>query len=120
MPFDELASVHSADPTARSGGDMGYVHQGTLGPNAEASIQQLDVGEVSEPVQVLEGMAIFKLTGRRPAKLQSFDDVRQRATDLWIRDTGEQQWNSLVAQLRAASEVSVDSEYVVTLPGYVE
>jgi parvulin-like peptidyl-prolyl isomerase len=119
-PFEELASLHSADPTAQAGGDMGYVHQGTLGGDAERAIQELDVGEVSEPIQVLEGMAIFKLTGRKPSQLHSFEEVRQRATDLWMRDAGEQQWNVLVAELRAASEVSVDSDYIVTLPEYVE
>jgi parvulin-like peptidyl-prolyl isomerase len=119
-PFEELASLHSADLTAQAGGDMGYVHQGTLGGDAERAIQELDVGEVSEPIQVLEGMAIFKLTGRKPSQLHSFEEVRQRATDLWMRDAGEQQWNVLVAELRAASEVSVDSDYIVTLPEYVE
>jgi parvulin-like peptidyl-prolyl isomerase len=119
-PFEELASLHSADPTARSGGDMGFMHQGSLGGDAEKALADLEVGEISEPVQVLEGMAIFKLTGRKPSQLHGFDEVRERATDLWIRDTGEQQWNALVAKLRAASEVTVDSDYIVKLPDYVE
>jgi parvulin-like peptidyl-prolyl isomerase len=116
--FEELASIQSADLTSQAGGDMGYMHKGSLGGDAEKAIAELEVGEVSEPVQVLEGMAIFKLTGRKPSQLHSFEDVRQRATDLWLRDTGEQQWDALVAELRTASEVSVDSDYLVTIPGY--
>jgi parvulin-like peptidyl-prolyl isomerase len=118
--FEELASLHSSDKTASAGGDMGFLHKGTLSAAAEEAVNTLAIGEVSEPVQVLEGIAIFKLTGRKPAELRSFEEVRQRAGDLLARDAGEQQWNALVADLRAASEVVVDTDYLTMLPEYVQ
>jgi parvulin-like peptidyl-prolyl isomerase len=116
-PFDELAKSHSVDRTAQAGGDMGYLHQGMLSASAEQAIAQLAIGEVSEPVQVLEGMAIFKLTEQQRPSLRSFDDVRERAEELWLRDKGEEEWNILVSELRSASDIDVDSDYLALPPG---
>ena len=115
-PFDELARTHSSDRTAEAGGDMGYLHEGTLSPSAELAIAELAIDEVSEPVQVLEGMAIFKLTEQQPSRLRSFDDVRERAEELWLRDKGEEEWKTLVAELRSASDIAVDTDYLASLP----
>ncbi len=115
--FEELARLHSSDPTADSGGDMGYMHAGTLSANAEAAIAELAIGEVSEPVDVLEGVALFRLTERRPSEKHEFDEVIGRAEDLWRRQEGETQWNDLLITLRSGSEVSVDSTYLASLPG---
>lgn len=118
--FDELARMHSSDTTAEAGGDMGYLHKGMLSPNAEQAVADLEIGEISDPVQVLEGMAIFKLTEQQPSSLRSFDDVRERAEELWLRDRGEEEWKLLVAELRSASDVDVDTDYLASLPGSAE
>mgnify|MGYP001823915494 FL=1 len=116
--FAELASLHSSDSSAAAGGDMGYQHSGALSPDAEAAIADLDIGAVSEPVRVLEGMAIFKLLDRRPQQLQAFENVEERAKQLWIRQAGEERWQALVAKLRSNSDIQVDSDYVAYVPGY--
>jgi parvulin-like peptidyl-prolyl isomerase len=116
-PFDELARMYSSDTTAEAGGDMGYLHEGMLSANAEQAIAGLEAGGVSDPVQVLEGMAIFKLTEQQPSRLRSFGEVRERAEELWLRDKGEKEWKMLVAELRSASNVDVDTDYLAALPG---
>jgi len=118
--FAELAGLHSSDATADKGGDMGYLHEGMLSPDAEAAVARLDVGGISEPVRVLEGIAIFKLVDRRPEELRSFTDVRDRAEELWVRQAGEARWQQLVSDLRAESEIYVDTDYLVSVPGYDE
>lgn len=116
--FAELAATHSSDASAQAGGDMGYQHEGALSPEVEATIAELDIGAVSAPVRVLEGMAIFKLLDRRPRQLQDFDDVAERAAQLWSRQTGEAQWQQLLADLRARADVRVDADYLMHAPGY--
>ena len=118
--FAELAGLHSSDSTAKKGGDMGYLHEGMLSPDAEAAVAKLDVGGISEPVRVLEGIAVFKLVDRRPEELRSVTDVRGRAEELWIRQAGEARWQQLVSDLRAGSEIYVDTDYVVSVPDYDE
>ncbi len=116
--FAELASLHSSDASADAGGDMGYQHEGALSPDAEAAIATLEVGDVSEPVRVLEGMAIFKLLDRRPQRLRVFEDVEERATQLWIRQAGDDRWQALADQLRANADIQVDTDYLVNIPSY--
>lgn len=97
---------------------MGYQHEGALSPEAESVIANLEVGEVSSPVRVLEGMVIFKLLDRRPRQLQAFEDVEERAAQLWSRQAGEEQWQQLLADLRSKAEIRVDADYLVYTPGY--
>jgi len=114
--FAELARMRSADPTAANGGDMGYVHVGMLNDTSQLALQDLDIDEVAEPVTVLEGIAILRFTGRRPEKLQPFGAVVQRAEELWRRDVGDRQWQQLIVALRQQSVITVDEEYLQSLP----
>ena len=118
--FEELALLHSTDATADDGGDMGFMHSGTLSPVAEEAIDALEIGEITEPIKVLEGMAIFQLAERKPAQLHEFAEVRDRAEELWKRQRGEQQWSDLVVELRSGSQVSVDTDYLASIPGYAQ
>lgn len=114
--FSELARLHSSDRSAGQGGDMGYLHAGMLSPSAESAIKELSVGDTSEPVTVLEGIAIFRLTDRKPEQLQSYVEVKARASDLLVRNMSERQWDSMLAKLRGAGDVFVDTAYLSSVP----
>lgn len=114
--FAELARMHSADSSARNGGDMGYLHIGMLSGSAQQAVDELDIGAVSEPIQVLEGIAVFRLTDRKEHSLQPYLAVSQRASDLWKREEGERLWDQTIAMLRTQSDISLDEEYLQALP----
>jgi parvulin-like peptidyl-prolyl isomerase len=118
--FEELALLHSSDSTAEDGGDMGFMHAGTLSPAAEDAIGGLEIGEVTDSIKVLEGMAIFQLTERKPEQRREFTDVRDRAEELWKRQRGERQWSDLVVELRSDSQVDIDTDYLASIPGYAQ
>lgn len=105
--FSVLAKEYSADHTAQKGGDMGYLHKGMLGQAAENAIDQLSVGEVSKPVRVLEGMAIFRLEDRKKPQIRSLADVKDRATALWQREKNEAGWQALKQQLRESTDIKI-------------
>lgn len=110
--FEDLARLYSDDHTSRLGGDMGYQHEGMLSAAAQEALDRLSVGEVTEPVTVLEGLAIFKLTDRQPAALQQYGSVKSRVSELWLRDRGEQRWQAELERLRAKSEIDIDFDYL--------
>lgn len=114
--FGTLAKLHSSDVSSDSGGDMGYLHAGMLNPAAEETIDGLALGEVSVPVDVLEGVAIFTVTERQPATIRELEAVRDRAADLWSRDAVEQASAALIARLRAEAEIELDEDYLRKLP----
>jgi hypothetical protein len=105
--FAKVAKEVSNDATAASGGDMGFTHQGTLSPDAEDALRWLSIGEISEPVRVLEGEAIFRLDGRQAAKLQPFDAVAERAKALLVDRKSNAQWASFLEELRAKATISI-------------
>jgi len=113
--FAELAKMHSADPSAENGGDMGYLHAGTLSSEAQAAVDKLAVSDVSEPVTVLEGIAIFQLIDRQEAALKPFEAVRERAAGLWRRDAADEAWAELISELRTGSSIELDEAYLDSL-----
>jgi len=106
--FAELARIHSSDESAQNGGDMGYIHAGMLGANAQKVLDIMEIGDVSAPVVMLEGVAIFRLDDRIKAELNPLDVVRERAEKLYQRDRGEKAWESLKADLRARARIEVN------------
>lgn len=108
--FAELARLYSGDNSAREGGDLGYRHRGTLPAGVESEIDKMAPGAVSEPFRLLEGMAVFQLADRRPARLRRLEEVRTNVADLWAREQGEAQWRELIARLRAGAEIRIGGD----------
>lgn len=105
--FAELARLHSADKSAHEGGDMGYLHEGMLAQSAQQELDALAIGTYTQPVRVLEGVAILQLTEKTLPQLRDFVDVRQRARELWIREQSEEAWMLLIDQLRNSTSITI-------------
>jgi len=103
--FAEMARIHSSDESAQNGGDMGFAHTGMLGDNAQKVIDLMEPGEVSSPVILLEGVALFRLEGRVKPELNPLESVKERAISLYQRDKGEQAWKQLGASLKAKTKI---------------
>ena len=106
--FSELARIHSSDDSAQNGGDMGYIHAGMLGEHAQKVLDIMEPGEVSSPVVLLEGVAIFRLADRVAAKLNPLGDVKERAEKLYVREQGGKAWDMLKAKLRSAAKIELN------------
>ena len=106
--FAELARIHSSDKSAENGGDMGFVHLGMLGENAEKVLAIMEPGEVSAPVVLLEGVSIFRLEERTSPTLNTFESVKERAQSLYQREKGEEAWKALLTRLHADAKVTVN------------
>ena len=115
--FADMAKLHSGDRSAAQGGEMDYTHRGMLPEAVHGVVDKLAPGAVSEPVQLLEGVAILRLDGRRPAQLRSFEQVRERAADLWQRAEGDARWKQLIAELRRATTIRIDESHHAPLRG---
>ncbi len=110
--FASLAREYSDDESAARGGDMGYIHAGMLGQSAQQALAELEPGQVSEPVVLLEGVALFRLVERREARQRSFADVRGRARELLEQQRRERRWDEFMATLRDGADVHLDEKYL--------
>jgi peptidyl-prolyl cis-trans isomerase C len=113
--FAQLAKLHSGDGSAERGGDMGYLHRGMLPDPAQKAVDALQPGQLSEPVLLLEGVAVFRLEERKVGQLNPLERVRERARDLWLRDKGDEAWTQLVAKLHRETPVKLDESRFLPL-----
>lgn len=105
--FSEIASLRSSESSAQNGGDMGYLHKGMLSPAAEDAIDKLSIKELSDPIRLLEGVALFRVEERLPERTRSYDDVKQRLQELWARDTSNKAWENYKNTLWSKASIEV-------------
>lgn len=112
--FAELARLHSGDASADRGGDLGFVHQGMLAVEAQAAVDPLRVGEVAAPVNLLQGVALFKLLERQPEVVNPFERVSARAGGLLQRELSEQAWEGMLRTLRSRAQFEIYDKEITT------
>ena len=78
-----------------------------LSPAAEDAITKLTINEISEPVRLLEGIALLRVTERLPARVRSYDDVKSRLHELWIRDTSNMAWEDYKNKLWSGANIEI-------------
>lgn len=82
--FDELAREHSEDiGSALSGGELGWSLPGKFVPEFEQTMNNIEIGEVSEPFRSQFGWHMLQVTERRH---QDFtDEVRRNQAENMLR-----------------------------------
>lgn len=110
--FADLARLHSADDSAARGGDLGYVHSGMLAREAQEVLDGMEPGDLSEPVQLLQGFALFRLDERVAPSLNAFEKVEERARELLIRDLQEQAWTAAIARLHDTTTIRINETLI--------
>lgn len=105
--FAAEARLHSQDMTASRGGDLGYIHRGMLPEALHEKIDKFPIGVVSEPLVLLEGIALFRLDERVVPKVRDFAEVQPRATELLRREQQERAWRDTISRLRGAASIQI-------------
>lgn len=109
-PFNALAQIFSQDDKALEGGDWGLFDWRTLSTAEQDRIGRMTAGDVSEPVELEDGIAILKITEKEPAKQKPLEEVRDRITtilkDQKARDFVDKKASSL--EKSAKKEKSLD------------
>lgn len=104
--FAEMARVHSDDGTAARGGELDWVYPGDTVPDFERAYQELEVGEISQPVRTPFGYHLIQVLERRSAdvsperrRLQAHQALRERKSDEtyqeWLRQLRDQSYVEL-------------------------
>ncbi|MDH5546357.1 MAG: peptidylprolyl isomerase [Gammaproteobacteria bacterium] len=106
--FADAARIHSGDPSASNGGDMGFLHQGMLSPQAEKVLNGMKENEISDPVMMLQGVAILRLDETLDAQLNEYEKVKDRVRQLWQRERAKQAWADLLRNLKSRATITID------------
>lgn len=79
--FADLAREHSTGPSGPNGGQLGWFTEGMMVPPFEAAVLELEVGEVSPPVETQFGWHVVVLNDQREQEPPGLEQVRAELTE---------------------------------------
>jgi len=104
--FASLARANSEDTSsAIKGGDLGWVDPGVMVPQFESAMNELKVGELSEPVETRFGYHIIQVLERREQKGSDAQD-RAKARAQIREGKARERYDQWVRQLRDEAYVN--------------
>lgn len=104
--FAQLARQFSEDGSASQGGDLGWASPGQFVPEFEQVMNQLAVGQLSEPFMSRFGAHLVQVTDRRQVEL---DERQQRelATNAVREQKYETAYNDWAREIRAQAYIEM-------------
>lgn len=101
LAFADAARQHSASPSGKQGGDLGFFPFRGRVPGAIAAVAfRLEAGQVSQPFRSPFGVHLVTVTDRKPGDL-SLEDVRGQVLDALSQEL----WDEQVRQQRAEATI---------------
>jgi peptidyl-prolyl cis-trans isomerase SurA len=67
--FKNTASIYSISDSAKFGGDIGWINEGSLNSIIKKKILNLKVGEISEPITLANGILVLKIMNIKDTKI---------------------------------------------------
>lgn len=104
--FAELARLQSQDASAPKGGDLGWLSPGDTVPDFERTMNQLKVGELSQPIKTEFGWHLVQVLGRREQDM-SKERVRLNARQSLRERKSDEAYQEWLRQLRDKTYVDI-------------
>ena len=109
VDFAELARLNSDDGSASVGGDLGWVYPGDTVPEFERAMNELKVGQLSEPIKSPFGLHLIQVLERRTADMSS-ERKRLEARRVLRDKKADEAYQEWVRQLRDRAYVELRLE----------
>ncbi|MYN43548.1 molecular chaperone SurA [Pseudoduganella sp. FT93W] len=90
--FEDLARLVSNDGSASKGGDLGWLYPGDTMPEFEAAMNNLKIGEVSDPVETSFGIHLIEVLERKSddvSKERERNNARQAIRERKMEEAAE-------------------------------
>jgi len=81
-PFQAVAQQFSAAPSAVRGGDAGWVVEGTVPPALQQAMDNLEIGQLSNPIVVDGGVYVIYMRDKRDGSASSLVQLSQVMVEL--------------------------------------
>ena len=75
--FAQAARDARCDKFAEKGGDLGFVHKGSLDSGMDEALWKLNDGELSQPIRTIRGWHIIRRVETHPSRAVPFPEVEQ-------------------------------------------
>lgn len=113
--FAEMARKYSQDPSAESGGDLGWITRGQLDPTFEEAAFQMRRGQPSGVIETNFGYHLIFVEDKRPAGTEPFDQSKSTIREFLMgQHTADvvSAVSKLTNELRANSTIALHPENI--------
>ena len=73
--FENTASMYSISETSKIGGDLGWINEKSLNNLIKEKIEKLDIGEISKPIIIPNGILILRIKNSKKTKIETNFDL---------------------------------------------
>jgi peptidyl-prolyl cis-trans isomerase C len=108
--FEQLAAKYSIDAAKTKGGDLGWFGKGSMIPEFEKVVFAMKTGETSGIVKTQFGYHIIKLTGKRPAGIPPFDEVKDQLKAKLVPEKQQEVFQKLKDELKKGAKYSINED----------
>jgi len=67
--FENSAAIYSFSESSKIGGDIGWINENSLNDNIKRNINNLQIGEITKPIVLSNGILMLKLTDIKNSKV---------------------------------------------------
>ena len=105
--FADLAAAHSECPSGKeAGGSLGWIVRGTTVPEFDQAVfDDLELGEISDPVQTSLGFHMIELQEKEVGDPLPYEEVKEGIRDLLTHERKGKALSDFVAQLREKATI---------------
>lgn len=105
-PFSDVARQVSQGLSAPDGGNVGWVEGGALAPELDAVLAKLNVGQISDPIEIVDGFYILFLRDRRGGTGADASQIRVSLKQIFLELPGDASEDLIAARMEAARSLS--------------
>ena len=107
ISFSELAQKYSQAPTAKDGGDLGWIKARDLTPEIRNIVTLLQPGEISPWIKTHSGFQLIQLEKRREVPAKTFSEVKEEIYRLFYQQKMEERYQQWLTQLREKAYIKI-------------
>jgi len=98
--FYDLAYYNSDDRSKWVGGSLGTFHEGQSAPELEAALLKMKPGDISDPVETMNGFHVIKLEAAQDPRQMTFEEVRENIRKDLEDEKRKARYNEWMTELR--------------------
>lgn len=107
MDFSTLAGEYSSSPSAKHGGDIGYVKKIELDPSLREIAEALAPGSVSPPIETPDGTYFLQLVEKKEGEAVPPIDAKKNIKMLLFQKAAKEKYEFWLVEMRKFSHIEV-------------
>jgi peptidyl-prolyl cis-trans isomerase SurA len=106
-PFEDVARALSDDPSAKQGGDIGFVKRSDLLPTLRDALNNLTPGSFTAVIPTQYGLHILKLIDIKKADILPYESVKNLINERMVMEESNKRYRDYMDKLKKSSYIEV-------------